>query len=53
MLLQAFHFWQWKSQEEHVLLDLPVPLRAGAYAFLVGSVFIVGFRYSPFIYFQF
>ncbi len=52
-ILQMFHLWQLVSGTENVLLRLPVPIRIGVYVFLVVSVFTVGFRPTPFIYFQF
>ena len=52
-LLQALHLWQMVTQNEFVLLRLPLPLRIGAFGFLIASIVAVGFRPTPFIYFQF
>ena len=53
VLLPTFHYWQMVTQDEFVLLRLPLPQRCAAFTFLFVSIVTVGFHSTPFIYFQF
>lgn len=52
-LLQLFHYCQKITEEEFILLQLPIPQRCAAFVFMFVSIVTVGFQNIPFIYFQF
>ncbi|HED66763.1 MAG TPA: MBOAT family protein [Planctomycetes bacterium] len=52
-LLYAYHIWQEKEGSEFVLLETHPLVRTAAYSFMLITIAVVGFRPSPFIYFQF
>ena len=52
-VIYAYHIWQEKKDDELVLLHANRYVRTAAYAFMLVSIAVVGFRPAPFIYFQF
>jgi len=51
-LLLAYHIWQERSGE-FALLEAPLLIRVTVITFLLSTIIAVGFRPTPFIYFQF
>ncbi len=52
-LIYAYHIWQERADNELVLLEANRYVRTAAYAFMLITIAVVGFRPQPFIYFQF
>jgi D-alanyl-lipoteichoic acid acyltransferase DltB (MBOAT superfamily) len=52
-LIQVYHVWQERADDELVLLKAHPLLRTTACSFMLITIAVVGFRPSPFIYFQF
>ncbi len=52
-ILMAYHVWQEYSGDALVLLRAHPRFRLGLYAFVVSTIIVVGFRPTPFVYFQF